>query len=91
MNSGLFSVYDSKADFFHPPFVASRAAAAERMFRQAATEKGSQFWQFPGDFDLFLIGSFDASSGLVKAVVPAQLIVKGSSLIKADEQKELGL
>ena len=53
-----------------PPFAAATPGEAERRFRTACAEPGSDFARYPGDFSLYQVGVFDTSSGGLQAMVP---------------------
>lgn len=63
MISQAFSVYDSKAEAFLPPFFTSTPALAMRSFAEAANNSEHNFHRYAGDFTLFHIGVFDDSKG----------------------------
>lgn len=58
----VFTVYDSKAEAFLPPFFTKTTAMAIRTFTSAATSTEHQFFQFGGDYTLFELGEFDERS-----------------------------
>lgn len=59
----VFAVYDSKARVFFRPFYCPIAEVAKRAFTTSANDPESQLCQFPADFTLFELGSFDDESG----------------------------
>jgi len=59
----VFSVYDSKAKAWLPPFVAVNAAVAIRSFESAANSTQHEFHRFATDFILFEVGAWDEHSG----------------------------
>jgi len=69
----LFSVFDSKAKAWLPPFVAPNAAVAIRSFEAAANQAGHDFNRFAPDFVLFEIGAWSESEGQVQDVVKVSL------------------
>lgn len=58
----IFSVYDSKAEAFLPPFFAPTTAVGIRNFEGAANDSGHQFFRFAADYTLFELGSWDERS-----------------------------
>lgn len=65
----IFSVFDSKAEAFLPPFFSPNRAVAIRSFTRAVQQEGSDFNLYAGDYTLFCIGSWDPVKGkLVPAV-----------------------
>ena len=61
----FYSVHDSKAEAFLPPFTAPTAGVAIRMWEQACNDPEHTFNQHAGDYTLFEIGEFDQDSGQV--------------------------
>lgn len=66
----IFSVFDSKAKGWLPPFTAVNAAVAIRMFERAVNDGQSDFHRFSSDYSLFEIGLFSEDSGEVQGVEP---------------------
>lgn len=71
----IFSIKDTGAGYFWPPFVAKNDQQAVRMFVQGLGES----WSFRGDFQLFALGSFDDENGVLVAE-DARLVIRGDSL-----------
>lgn len=63
MEHVVFSIYDSKAEAYLPPFITPNIAVAVRMFSSAACDPTHNFAKFAGDYTLFEIGKFDDSKG----------------------------
>jgi len=59
----LYGVKDVKASTFSPPFVARSNSEALRMIRQTMADPKTTLAQFPSDFELWLLCSFDETSG----------------------------
>lgn len=66
----LFSVYDSKANTYLPPFLLANDKLAIRAFAHAANDKATDIGKYPTDFCLFEIGTYDDQSGFVQAIEP---------------------
>lgn len=73
MDTLLFSVYDQAAERFLDPFVAPTHAVAIRGFEAAIGKQGHPFQEYPQDYTLFQIGSFDAESGQLVPITPHSL------------------
>lgn len=69
MKLSIFSVYDSKANAFIPPFVLPNEAMAKRVFADCANDPNHNFCKWSNDFNLFMIGEFDDISGTIEATV----------------------
>jgi hypothetical protein len=55
----VFSVYDSKAEAYLPPFYIPAIGAAIRHFSDSANDPQTAFHKHPEDYGLFHLGSFD--------------------------------
>lgn len=75
----LFSVYDSKAEHFLPPFASHNAETAKRQFQYSAQSEGHEFNTFASDYTLMEVGTFDASKGLITPKDPSPTIVANAS------------
>jgi hypothetical protein len=58
----IFTVFDSKAEAYLPPFYMSSIGQAQRAFTDSVSNPEHQFGKHPEDYTLFLIGNFDDSS-----------------------------
>lgn len=63
MEKMVFSIHDTKAGHFTPPFMAHNYADAERSIIASTQQPGSMLGQFPHDFDLYFLGTFNDQSG----------------------------
>lgn len=82
-----FAVRDMKAEHFLKPFVDTSTANAIRGFSSLANEEKSAFNQFPDDFCLYELGSFDEQSGSTEILAspvnlgPARQFVRSQSVV----------
>lgn len=63
MDLHAYSIRDKKGEMFSPPFYQATHGLAERAFTKAATDPQSNVNQYPGDFDLYHIGTFNDQTG----------------------------
>lgn len=77
----IYSVRDSKTDFFPPQMHASEGDA-KRSLAMTVNTPGNMVSFAPKDFDLFRVGSFDSSSGQISPVFPVEFVCSASSLVK---------
>lgn len=71
-----FSIYDSKAAAYAPPFFMARMELALRAFKDLVADPGSQVHKHPEDYSLYLVGEFDDNTGAFKTMgAPAQIVV----------------
>lgn len=73
MKLKIFSVYDTKAEFYHPPFFFRTNGEALRVWMDLANDRSNQIGQYPQDFVLFEIGTFDPQTGSVEPCDPANI------------------
>lgn len=59
----VFSVYDTKAQAYLPPFILPRVEQAQRIFADCINSDDHQFGKHPDDYTLFQLGQFDDDSG----------------------------
>lgn len=62
----IFTVYDSKAKAYLPPFYAPTVAAGLRSFMTVARDATHDFHINSEDYTLFHIGEFDANAGTIE-------------------------
>lgn len=64
----LYSVFDSKGNFFDKPFIQRNAGDASRGFQMAVNDEkqDSMLKRFPADYTLFELGEWDELQGTVK-------------------------
>lgn len=80
MQLKMFSIRDSKSEIFNSPFYAKTTSEAERSFRQLTNDPKSTISQFPEDFDLYEVGTYDDNSGKVSPLDTPHHIVKAAVL-----------
>lgn len=73
MKLSIFSVYDSKAQAYLPPFYMPRKQMAVRTFAECVNSKEHQFGKWPHDYTLFHLGGFDDETGLFDVFAPVSL------------------
>lgn len=70
MDQTLFTVYDSKAANYLPPFVSRNQATALREFKDAVNQEGHAFNTHAEDFTLWHIGTFNSEKATLTQEVP---------------------
>lgn len=79
----LFTVYDTKAEVYFPPFGARHVAEAVRQFADLVANPASVLAKHPEDYRLFICGEFHQDSGIVVPLKDGvQLIEEGLSLVR---------
>lgn len=59
MKYQIFSVYDSKAEFYGKPFFMTSVGEAIRGFQDVSIDENTTIGRHPGDFTLFHVGTWD--------------------------------
>ncbi|QCQ84633.1 nonstructural protein [Blackfly microvirus SF02] len=77
-----FTVFDSAAKAYLPPFFVRSRGEAIRSFTDACCDEKSQFARHLADYCLFSIGEYDDSSGIFVAENPVKVL--GAWEIDAD-------
>jgi len=65
-----FALYDSKAKYFTPPFFCSNEDVARRMVAAMVADRNTMVGQFPTDWTLFQIGSYEDGAAGLEACSP---------------------
>lgn len=68
MKTGMYVIYDSKAQSYSIPFHAVNDAVAMRMVSAAVNDPGTQLAQHPEDFILYEIARFDDETANVELI-----------------------
>lgn len=82
MTQKLFTVHDSKAEAYLPPFMARTNGEATRMFEASCKNEKSQFFSNPSDFTLVQLGEFDERTGLITSLDKPLIIENASSYVQ---------
>ena len=77
MIQGMYAVKDRAADAFGRPFFCPTDGLAIRSFMDEVNRSGddNQLYKHPDDFDLFRLGMYDDSTGLVETFGPVSLML----------------
>ena len=90
MKIGIYAVRDNKVNGFMQPMFLLSEGVARRSFTDAINgDKNGLFYKYPGDFDLYSLGSFDDQTGELIAETPRNLC-NGSALVVADHDMVAG-
>lgn len=80
----LCTVFDTKAEVYEPPFAAPTENAAERMFSDAVNDGQSRVAKHPEDYQLFLLGTFDTSTGEMTAMNSRKILGTGVKYVASE-------
>lgn len=81
MNYKVFSIRDTKAEVFNPPFFKSTHGEAERDFRSLCNDPKSMPNKYPDDFELYYVGDFDDQTGLMSPTSVVQSVIHAKNCI----------
>lgn len=76
----VYSIRDSKAEAYNPPFFKHSHGEAERDFATLANDEKSMVAQYPEDFDLYFLGEYDNISGKISVLDTPQHMIKAVQL-----------
>lgn len=80
MQLKMFSIRDSKAEIYNRPFFTHTLGEAEREFTRISNDPQSQISQFPEDYDLYYVGTYDDNSGKFTTLPTPEHITKAVSV-----------
>lgn len=78
----LVSIYDRATEVFSRPEAMLSRNSAMRGFSDRINEKNGPMSAHADDFDLYLVGGFDDSDGLVTNLPKPELIVRGKDVLR---------
>lgn len=84
MNVQIFSIYDSKAEAFLPPFYMRNKGEALRAFESTVKDKenkNNQIAAYPADYSLVLIGTLNQLSGEISPLTH-QIIANATEFVQ---------
>lgn len=79
----LFAIRDQKTEHYTQPWLAHTPGEAQRNFQRLVDDSNTQVGQFPTDYDLYSLGSYESSTGKITAHDTPQHIVHGAQLKKS--------
>lgn len=85
----MYSIRDSKAEVFNPPFFKHTHGEAERDFRNLVNDEKSFVNKYPEDFDLFYLGQFDDQTGKIEPLPTPEHQLKAVMLKKQSQDFQL--
>jgi hypothetical protein len=69
----MFTVFDSKAEAYLPPFFLNSTGLACRSFTETSNDPNSSICKYAADYTLFEIGTFDDQKGAITQIEPHNL------------------
>jgi len=77
----MYSVYDIKSKIYHPPQYCHNTGHATRMFTSQFQKAGSVMHDFPNDFQIFEVGSYDDQTAELEGLKNPTLVCSVADLI----------
>lgn len=84
-----YSLLDTKSGVFSPPWFLIHDAVAIRAVREIASNRETTPGQYPDDFVLYGVGTFDDNLGSFHSYAPRNLGVVSSLLVRRDVVSEI--
>lgn len=76
MKTNVYSIYDEKAESYNAPFPLATDGLARRSFEEACKDVRTDLYKYPGDFTLYCIGTWDATTAQFENITPPKFIAK---------------
>lgn len=81
MKLNAYTVFDTKALQYHPPFFASTDGAAVRSLQDLANDPNTTVGRHPSDYVLYCAGTYDDSRGLLEPETPLRHVMDAVALV----------
>lgn len=78
----VVAVFDIKAKAYMQPWFAGNVGSAMRAFGDEVSKEGSPLGRHPEDYQLFELGSYDDSTGLIIGASPCKLLCTALDYVK---------
>lgn len=82
-----FSLRDTKAEVFGAPFFVTNEEIAKRLLSKLVLDQRSDPGQYPKDFLMYRIGTYDSDNGLLVAT-PVELICTATSCLPKPDPRQ---
>lgn len=86
----MYTMFDNKAQFHNFPFTAHNDEDAKRIVRSVASRNDSPVSQYPQDFDLFFVGTFDNAKGVFDQPIAPRHIANAIGLKPPENVHPMG-
>lgn len=78
----MYSIRDSKGDFFGPILLQNTELEAERTFSTLANDPKTSIAQHPEDYDLYYLGEFNNTTGKVNPLDSPHHVIKAINTVR---------
>ena len=89
MKTKIFTVYDSKAEAYLPPFFMASTGSAMRAFEDSIHDTTTQFAKHPEDYTIFELGTYDDATATFELCKTPISLAKAIELCNHPEPMEL--
>lgn len=89
METKIYAIYDRKALYYLPIFVAQTDADAERVFVGVVRDSDTPVAQYPAEFDLHRLGTLNLVTGYIEPEAPVGLLINGLVALTAAHRQAL--
>ena len=80
MKTKIFTVYDSKAEAYMPPFFMQSTGQAMRVFEDTVKDEEHAFAKHPEDYTIFELGVFDDQNATFEIYITSISLAKAIEL-----------
>ena len=88
MKLKIFSLFDEKAQAYNTPQYLKHPGEAIRMLQTTLSNKDSMVAQYPEDYSLYCLGTFDDNNGKIACTVEPELVIRATELIPPEMEKK---
>jgi len=81
----IFTIHDSAASAYLPPFILHQEGIAIRTFTDCVNDPNHQFSKHPKDYTIFNIGEFDDSNGVITPLQIKKPLGNGLDFVSKSE------
>jgi hypothetical protein len=86
MIQNVYSIKDAKSNTFANPFYSVNHNTAIRSFNQAAADPNTTISQYPEDFSLYHLGTYNDENGKLEAEVTPQFVANPTINVKTENE-----
>lgn len=86
MKLNAYTLFDSKALTYHPPFFTHTDGAAVRMVGDLVADPNTSVGRHPADYVLYFVGTYDDSNGQLWPEQPLRHVMDAVALVKIQSQ-----
>ena len=80
----ILAIFDKKALSYHPAFCVPNMVTASRSLDKAVNSGQGDFFDYPDDFALYVLGEFDEITGEIVPCYPPKLAHELKEFVKSD-------